>query len=123
MGPEIFSSPLSLKIKVGPKNLWPFTSKILAHKVGSWASWAHPSMPLCNHCSLKSSDLLLKGHCHGLTCVEFKSAKTHFTATETYKYWSSFDKNYNASLMKLKKLSSIILIPPGAQDSNLKKSA
>ena len=41
---------------------------------------------------------------------------------ETYKYWSSFDKNYNASVMKLKK-SSIIVIPPGAQDPNLKKSA
>ena len=28
---------------------------------------------------------ILKGHCHGLTCAEFKSAKTHFTATETTK--------------------------------------
>ena len=46
----------------------------------------------------------LKGHCHGLICAEFKSAKTHFTAMETYKYWSSFDKNYNASVMKLKKM-------------------
>ena len=35
---------------------------------------------------------------------------------------SSFDKNYNASVMKLKK-SFIIVIPPGAQDPNLKKSA
>ena len=51
-----------------------------------------------------------------------KSAKTHFRATETYKYWSSFDKNYNASVMKLKK-SSIIVIPLGAQDPNLKKLA
>ena len=33
-----------------------------------------------------------------------------------------FDKNYKASVMKLKK-SFIIVIPPGAQDSNLKKSA
>ena len=64
----------------------------------------------------------LKGHCHGLTCAEFKSAKTHFTATKTYKYWSSFDKNDNASVMKLKK-SSIIVIPPKAQDPNLKTSA
>ena len=66
--------------------------------------------------------LEFKGYCHGLTCAEFKNAKTNFTATETYKYWSSFDKNYNASVMKLKK-SSIIVIPPGAQDPNLKKSA
>ena len=69
-----------------------------------------------------SPSLSLRGHCHGLTCAEFKSAKTHFTAAETSKYWSSFDKNYNASVMKLKK-GSIIVIPPGAQDSNLKKSA
>ena len=66
--------------------------------------------------------LHLKGHCHGLTCTEFKRAKTHFAATETYKYWSSFDKNYNASVMKLKK-NSIIVIPPGVQGPNLKKSA
>ena len=64
----------------------------------------------------------LKGHCHGLTCAEFKTTKTHFTATETDKYWSNFDQNYNASVMKLKK-SYIIVIPPGAQDRNLKKSA
>ena len=38
---------------------------------------------------------------------------------ETYKNWSRFDKNYNASVMKLKK-SSIIVIPPGAQDLNWK---
>ena len=50
--------------------------------------------------------LWLKGHCHGLTCAEFKSAQTH-AATETYKYWSSFDKNYNASVMKLKKVLSL----------------
>ena len=62
----------------------------------------------------------LKGHCHGLTCAEFKSAKTHFTAMETYKYWSSFDKNYNAIVMKLKKCS-IIVIPPGAQDPTRKR--
>ena len=41
---------------------------------------------------------------------------------ETYIYWSSFDKNYNASEMRLRK-SSIIVIPPGAQDPSLKKSA
>ena len=66
--------------------------------------------------------LILKGHCQGLTCAEFKSAKTHLTATETYKYWSSFDKNYNASVMKLKK-RSIIVVPPGAQVPNLKTLA
>ena len=36
--------------------------------------------------------------------------------------WSSFDKNYYAGVMKLKKCS-IIVIPPGAQNPNLKKSA
>ena len=35
---------------------------------------------------------------------KFKGAKTHFTAMETYEYWSSFVKNYNACVMKLKKL-------------------
>ena len=38
---------------------------------------------------------------------KIQSVKTHFTATETYKYWSGFDKNYNASVMKLKKVVSL----------------
>ena len=53
---------------------------------------------------------------------KFKISKTHLTATKTYKYWSSFDKNYNVSVMKLKK-SAIIVVPPRAQDPNLEKSA
>ena len=53
---------------------------------------------------------------------KIKSAKHILQQWKTYKYWSSFDKNYNASVMKLKK-SSIIVIPTGAQDPNLKKSA
>ena len=73
-------------------------------------------------CFSETRDLCLKGHCHGLTCAEFESAKTHFTATETYKYRSSFDKNYDTSVIRLKK-SSLIGIPPGAQNPNLKKSA
>ena len=54
---------------------------------------------------------------------KFKNAKTRFTATETYKHWSSFDKNcnHNASVMMLKK-HSITVITPGVQDPNLKKS-
>ena len=65
---------------------------------------------------------LLKGHSLWLTCAEFKSAKTHFTATKTYKYWSSFDKKIQCQCNEAEK-SSIIVIPPGAQDPNLKKSA
>ena len=54
--------------------------------------------------------------------MSITSKITHFTATETYKYWSSFEKNYNASVKKLNE-SYIIVTPPGAQYSNLKKSA
>ena len=63
-----------------------------------------------------------KGTLSQASLQKLKSAKTHFTAMETYKYWPSLDKNYNASIMKLKK-RPIIVIPTGAQDPNLKKSA
>ena len=63
-----------------------------------------------------------KGTLSRASLQKCKSAKTHFTATETYKYWSTFDKSNNASTMKLKK-SSIIVLKPGTQDTNLKKSA
>ena len=52
----------------------------------------------------------LKGHCHEHRFKNLRGQKNHFTATGTYKYWSSFDKNCSASVMKLKK-SSIIVIP------------
>lgn len=41
---------------------------------------------------------------------------------ETYEYWSSFVKIYNASVMEAEN-SSIIVIPLGAQGLQLKKSA
>ena len=64
----------------------------------------------------------LKGTLSLASLQKFKISKTHFTETETYKLWFSFDKNHNVSVMKLKKCS-ISVIPPGAQDPNLKKSA
>ena len=75
----------------------------------------------CAYALVKTS---LKGTLSRAALQKLKSAKTHFTATKAYKYWSSFDTinaNYNTSVMKLKK-SSIIVIPSGAQDPNLKKS-
>ena len=64
----------------------------------------------------------LKGALPRASLQKFKSVTTHFTATETNKYWNSFDKNYNANVIKLKK-SSLIVIPPGARDPKFKKSA
>ena len=64
----------------------------------------------------------LKGYCHGLTFAEFRSAKHILQQWRPTNTGPVFKKNYNASVMKLKK-SAIIVIPPGAQDPNLKKSA
>ena len=59
-----------------------------------------------------------KGTLSRASLQKCKSAKTHFTATETYKYRSSFDKSNNASTMKLKK-SFIIVIKPGTQEKSV----
>ena len=72
------------------------------------------------HTTVYTSYYAVKGTLSRASLQIFKNAKTHFTATETYEYCSSFVKNYNASVMKLKK-SSITVIPPGAQDRNVKK--
>ena len=40
--------------------------------------------------------LHFKGTLSRALLQKFKISKKHFTAKETYKYWSSFDKNYNA---------------------------
>ena len=49
----------------------------------------------------------IKGALSRASFQKLNRAKTHFMATKTYKYWSSFDKNYNASVMKLKKVLSL----------------
>ena len=46
----------------------------------------------------------LKGALSQALLQKIKISKTHFAATETYKYWSSFD---NASVIKLKKVLSL----------------
>ena len=46
--------------------------------------------------------MLIKGTLSRASVQKCRISKTHFTATETYKYWSSFEKIYNASVIKLK---------------------
>ena len=70
------------------------------------------------NCQFYNFMFCFKGTLSQASLQKCKSAKTHFTATETYKYWSSFDKSNNAS-----KKSFIVVIKPGTQDTNLKKSA
>ena len=56
---------------------------------------------------LGHTEKMLKRTLSRASLHKFKSAKIHFRATKTYKYWSSFDRNYNASVMKLKKALSL----------------
>ena len=69
---------------------------------------------------------IVKGHCyeHRFKNLRVQKQILQQRKPTVYKYsaGSSFTENYSASAMKLKK-SSIIVISPGAQDPNLKKSA
>ena len=60
-----------------------------------------------NECTQKNCRTKIKGTLSPALLQKFKISKTNFTATETYKYWPGFDKNYNASVMKLKKVLSL----------------
>ena len=70
------------------------------------------------NCQFYNFMFCFKGTLSRASLQKCKSAKTHFTATETYKYRSSFDKSNNASTMKLKK-SFIIVIKPGTQEKSV----
>ena len=52
------------------------------------------------NCQFYNFMFCFKGTLSQASLQKCKSAKTHFTATETYKYWSSFDKSNNASKKK-----------------------
>ena len=76
---------------------------------------------LTSEADLERKLIILKGFCHEHH-VKIQEYKNTFTATETYKQWSSFGKNYNVGVMKLKKKrNDINTIPPRASRSELEK--
>ena len=64
----------------------------------------------------------IKGTLSRASLQKFKISKRTLRQRKPTNTGPVLTKNYNTSVMKLKK-SSIIVIPPGAQDPNLKKLA